>query len=319
MTNSASILGRFRGPSGQQRLVTVMKQQELVEGDTELARRFVSSGTLVEFVKGETLCEQGGCDTDVYFILDGEVDISVHCCHVRSRLKGSAIGEWAALDPTAHRSAKVCAATYVAALKVPGDAFVEAVQSSRELLGRVFRQAGEEIRKRGALHRAPNPKPILFIGSSSESRHIAESMALGLTGEDIEPRVWTHDVFAPSSTAMEDLLRQSDEVDFAALVLAPDDQLISRGTLRKSPRNNVVFELGLFMGALGRGRTFMIQNRAEDLVVPSDLSGVTHIPYSDLPSGSLSDNLSPVCASLRKLILHSGSIVTRMNLPPARG
>ena len=42
-----------------------------------------------------------------------------------------------------------------------------------------------------------------------------------------------------------------DRFDFAILVLTADDLVASRDVLSTAPRDNVLFELGLFMGGLG--------------------------------------------------------------------
>ena len=64
------------------------------------------------------------------------------------------------------------------------------------------------------------------------------------------------------------------------MVLSPDDMVISREATLTAPRDNVVFELGLFMGALGHVRTFLIRPVQEDLKIPTDLAGLTAVLYS---------------------------------------
>jgi predicted nucleotide-binding protein len=61
--------------------------------------------------------------------------------------------------------------------------------------------------------------------------------------------------------------------------MTADDMTVSRGLRKKTPRDNVVFELGLFMGAIGRDRTFIVSPRKNDLKLPTDLLGVTHLSY----------------------------------------
>ena len=63
--------------------------------------------------------------------------------------------------------------------------------------------------------------------------------------------------------------------DFAVLVVSDDDVTTSRKSTQASPRDNVILELGLFLGALGRRRAFVVVARTDDGVpkMPSDLLG----------------------------------------------
>jgi predicted nucleotide-binding protein len=67
-----------------------------------------------------------------------------------------------------------------------------------------------------------------------------------------------YEAFAPGFAALEELAKRLDEVDFAAFLLLPDDQVLIREHARDAPRDNVVFELGLFMGKLNRERAFAL-------------------------------------------------------------
>jgi hypothetical protein len=69
------------------------------------------------------------------------------------------------------------------------------------------------------------------------------------------------------------------QFDFAILVLSPDDIVQSRNDSNLGPRDNVIFELGLFMGRLGRERTFAVHQRNAHVKIPTDLSGVTLAAY----------------------------------------
>jgi hypothetical protein len=77
------------------------------------------------------------------------------------------------------------------------------------------------------------------------------------------------------------------------MVLGPDDLVASRDVTKSAPRDNVVFELGLFMGALGPERTYMVLPAGADLKLPSDVAGITYLPY---PSRS-DDNVGAALSS----------------------
>jgi hypothetical protein len=125
-------------------------------------------------------------------------------------------------------------------------------------------------------------KPRIFLGSSGKQAKLLEALTRGL--EDIahvEP--WTA-VFNPGTTTLGRLLELTREVDFAAFVFARDDWTSVGGTessalesAQASPRDNVVFEAGLFGGVLGMHRTFILHAKGAKL--PSDLLGLTCVRY----------------------------------------
>lgn len=69
------------------------------------------------------------------------------------------------------------------------------------------------------------------------------------------------------------------DVAFAVILLTPDDiggVATDQQQLRSRARQNVVLELGLFIGALGRGRVCALYKG--DLELPSDFDGVVYVP-----------------------------------------
>jgi predicted nucleotide-binding protein with TIR-like domain len=86
-------------------------------------------------------------------------------------------------------------------------------------------------------------------------------------------------VFALGQTFIENLITALSRFDFAVLILTPDDFVQCRSTEAFGPRDNIIFELGLFMGRLGRDRTFILQQSGSGLKIPTDLSGVTTSSY----------------------------------------
>lgn len=126
-------------------------------------------------------------------------------------------------------------------------------------------------------------EPRIFLGSSGKQVQLVQALTQGL--EDIvhvEP--WTTS-FNPGTTTIERLLELTKEVDFAAFIFAKDDWTSSTAHLTEessqaSPRDNVVFEAGLFGGVLGMRRTFILH--AEGAKLPTDLLGLTCIRYGDI-------------------------------------
>lgn len=139
----------------------------------------------------------------------------------------------------------------------------------------------------------------VFIGSSTEGLPVAEAIQLGLD-HVAECTVWNQGVFGLSSTTIETVVDTAADFDFAVLVLTPDDTTTRRGTLANSPRDNLIFELGLFTGILGRARTFLVYPRDATLHLPNDLAGVTAATYTSRSDGNLAAALGPVCTRIKR-------------------
>jgi hypothetical protein len=125
----------------------------------------------------------------------------------------------------------------------------------------------------------------LFIGSSSEGREVARYLQAELGGPGIEVERWDQGVFEPGGYTLDSLIAMSRRVDFAVLVATPDDTTVSRGVTMPSARDNIVLEFGLFAGALGRNRTYLLATG--DLKLPTDVLGLTRLPYRPRADGNL--------------------------------
>lgn len=144
-------------------------------------------------------------------------------------------------------------------------------------------------------------RPFVFIGSSAEGLDAAKAIQANLD-RCCEPAIWSQGVFGLSEGSLEALVKRVDDFDFAILVLTPDDLVASRGEMRPSPRDNVLLELGLFIGALGRERTFMVYRRDAKLKLPSDLAGITPATYQQPDSGTLQSALGSACTTIEEVI-----------------
>src|ERR1019366_6665779 len=106
-------------------------------------------------------------------------------------------------------------------------------------------------------------RPRLFIGCSDESVDYAYAIQQNLD-DDAEVTVWKQGIFELTKTSVESLIKTLDRSDFAVFVFAPNDALRLRQKKYAAVRDNVVFELGLFMGKLGRQRTFIVVPKASE-------------------------------------------------------
>jgi hypothetical protein len=122
------------------------------------------------------------------------------------------------------------------------------------------------------------PKPILFVGSSSEAKKLIRGLELNLEGEDVEVRSWGTSAWALSGGTLDGIEEKIDEADFAAFILSADDVATIRGERVKVARDNVLFELGLSFGRLDRDRTFILAPK-DAIHTASDLAGITVVSY----------------------------------------
>jgi hypothetical protein len=162
-------------------------------------------------------------------------------------------------------------------------------------------------------------KPRIFIGSSSERLDVAYALQ-ELLEFDAEPTVWTQSVFRPSSYALVDLVNTARTYNFAVFVFASDDLLFLRGNRTDAVRDNVIFELGLFVGALGQANCFLVVPRGSELPhLPSDLLGMAALSYAaDRSDGNLVAALGPACNRIRRAVHASPSRVDAEIAPPLR-
>ena len=149
-------------------------------------------------------------------------------------------------------------------------------------------------------------KPSVFVGSSGESLDYAYAVKKILTRQAIDVTVWQQeDVFKVSSYALESLSQAAKTHDFAVFIFAGDDEVIKRKHRQRAVRDNVLFELGLFMGSIGRERTFVVAAKGVDLSLPTDLAGWTTARYD--PSIMHSERaMTRACRQIQSAIAELG-------------
>lgn len=153
-----------------------------------------------------------------------------------------------------------------------------------------------------------NSRPSLFIGSSREQLRLATGIQQNLQ-HDFETTVWNQGVFKASAYPLDDLAEMLDRADVGVFVLVPDDFVKLRGHDYLVPRDNVILELGMFIGKLGRERSFMlVPQGAPELRLPSDLLGLNPITYdSNRKDRNLLAALGPACTTVRDQIAALGT------------
>lgn len=110
---------------------------------------------------------------------------------------------------------------------------------------------------------------------------------------------------------MDSLIEAFENTDFGLFVFAATDVTKLRGEEVRTVRDNVVFELGLCIGRLGKERSFLLIPRGKeaDFHLPTDLLGITPAVYdADRQDGNMSAALGPACSKISRIVGKLGTI-----------
>ncbi len=301
-----SMLERFTGAGGQSTVVAALRNQPLIGNDDTLADTIAKVSEIAGFKPGDTIIEEAAPDDAVHFVLAGTVSVRVLNREIAVRSAGQHVGEMALVDPGQPRSASVIALDEVVTACLSASEFSNLAEANSKLWRNVARELAARLRQRNRFVTPTNPRPVLFIGCSAESLSVACAIQSGLAYDPVVVTLWTDGVFRASSFAIESLERELDKADFAALILSSDDRVTSRDVTSDAPRDNIIFELGLFMGALGRKRTFLVHPREVNLKIPTDLFGIIPLTYELGAGDDILSSVAPACNELRALIKEAG-------------
>lgn len=141
----------------------------------------------------------------------------------------------------------------------------------------------------------------IFIGSSSEGIKIAESIQILLSSDGFDTLVWNQGVFGIGKGLLEELVTILHKSDFGIFILRSDDLLISKNNIYNATRDNILFELGLYIGHLGRFRTFIIYDNSAASKIIEDLKGVIYTSF-DGSKSDLNMALGPAISRIKQEI-----------------
>ncbi len=306
MTNS-NMIDQFQGEDGKRRLISALRDQSIVRDNEEIATRIATIASLRQFEAGDSLAIQGEPGGEIFFVVCGAISIIVNGRELTQRVAGCHVGEMATIDPTARRAATLLAAEQSVVAIVSEPEFSKLAEDFPNLWRRMALDLSRRLHERNRFVKKPNEVPEVFIGCSVERLEIARQIQDGLQ-HDAVVTVWTDGVFQATSTAVEDLLAQVGRSDFAVLIVGEEDTVISREHESPAPRDNVIFELGLFMGELGRARSFFVKEHGSNTKIPSDLLGLQPVEYGSGEPRTLTSRIAPVCNIIRRRVKELGSV-----------
>jgi len=297
---------RFNGSANRRLLIDALKTQKMVGGDQALAEELADLVEILEVTAGETIIHQGAADNDIFFILVGSVNVVVNGRPVAKRETNDHIGEMSAMQPTQRRTATIVAAEDSVLCKLSESQLAELGSRHGDVWRKLSKELVSRLAQRNELIRPAHNQTQVFIMSSVEALHIAQEIQNKFAHDAFDVTIWTDDVFAASGYTLESLEKVLDDSDFAIAIAQPDDLVTSRGTTEPVPRDNVIFEFGLFVGRIGRKRAFLLEPQGEHTKLPTDFAGLNTIKYQHEPRAKLAALLGAACTQIRKAINELG-------------
>jgi predicted nucleotide-binding protein len=285
-----------------------LHEQQCVAHDNGVADELFDAHELVVFDKDVAFITEGDNSNDIFLILSGRAAICVKGREVAIREARQHVGEMAMIEPSNPRSATVVALEPVVAARISEPKFATIATKHPQLWRRLAMELADRLRERSKYVRPPNPRPVLFIGSSAEGLPTAQEIQSQLAHLKAHVYVWTNNIFVPGHYTMQDLETQVGSSDLGILVFTQDDEVINkdRKVDMSAPRDNVILELGMCIGALGHERSLIVRPRTRDLKIPSDLLGITPLEYDASDMVHLPAAIGPVCTAISKLVRELG-------------
>ncbi len=121
--------------------------------------------------------------------------------------------------------------------------------------------------------------PRLLVASTKEALPYAKALQ-SLLSPEITAEIWDEGLFGPGEYTLESLETHGRQFDGALVVATADDRVVSRRKASKAPRDNIVFEFGLFVAFFGRRRALLLVESTKALKIPTDVGGLTCIRFA---------------------------------------
>ncbi|WP_205191219.1 TIR domain-containing protein [Burkholderia sp. LMG 13014] len=301
------MLERFLGEPGKRHRIEAFSTQKLVGGDQALAVELADVAEFLAVVQGTVVIEQDALDNDIYFIIAGKLDVVVNATVVQQRSAGVAVGEMAAIDPTAKRAARVVAAEDSLVAKVTEPQLSDLGARYPDLWRRMAKELAERLRERNRFVSKKRDLVRVLLISSAEAIPVTRALQDQFAHDPFVIVPWHQGVFRVTFYTLTSLESELEQCDFAIAIAHTDDVTTSRGVDWPAPRDNVIFELGLAMGKLGLNRAILMEPRGEGVKLPSDMKGITTIPYVFDQKRDTEARFAPACNELRKYIQQTGA------------
>ena len=299
---------RFDGEEGRLRLIELIADQKIVRHDMEIAERCAGTSRVIVCQKNDDLIVQGETDNDLFLILTGSFDVFVSGHRVALRVAGEEVGEMAAINPATIRSATVSAREESIVAHITESDFLHIADQFPQLWRNFARETASRLADESLRIRPRNPVPKLFVSSLPEGVSIARNIQNTLAHDGIIVTISSDNILEAPSNAVDSFLDEAGQSDFCALVLNNDDQVINRGSVQSIVRDNIFFEIGLFMGTVGQDRIFLIMPRQLNINIPIELLDLKVFEYQVNPDKSLASVPTSLSIQLRDQILSKGAL-----------
>lgn len=130
-----------------------------------------------------------------------------------------------------------------------------------------------------------NLRPKLFIGSSTPGFAVAQQAKAYLSAT-ADVFLWKDaGVWEVNRSTFDNLLRMAGYFDFGVFLATADDLTMQYDQLVIEPRDNVILEMALFLGAMGRDKAFLLVE--EGIKLPSDFNGIYMPQFKKDDAGSM--------------------------------